>query len=171
MSKTIEISLTQSSIRDAIRELENYKREINFKLEEFIRRLAEEGVVVAKQQIMAFPAVDSGELLNSIEFEKGDVISDGVTYYVYTGCDYAGFVEFGTGIVGGTNPHPNPQAVSGTLSSGARKTYSSYSSQGWIYPKDGKFYYTEGQPAKPFMYNTAMDLYTKVHKIAKEVFG
>ena len=74
MSKTIEISLTQSSIRDAIRELENYKREINFKLEEFIRRLAEEGVVVAKQQIMAFPAVDSGELLNSIEFEKGDVI-------------------------------------------------------------------------------------------------
>lgn len=163
MSKTIEISLTQSSIRDAIRELENYKREINFKLEEFIRRLAEEGVVVAKQQIMAFPAVDSGELLNSIEFEKGDVISDGVTYYVYTGCDYAKFVEFGTGIVGSENPHPNP--------SGWEYDSRNHGESGWLYPKDGEIHWTKGMPAKPFMYNTTMDLYTKVHKIAKEVFG
>ena len=55
------------------------------------------------------------------------------------------YVEFGTGSVG---------AASGGNGSRARVSYTTR--PGWVYPVQGyddtEFYYTEGQPAKPFMY-------------------
>lgn len=174
MSKNIEINLFDTkSIKNAIEEVQRYRNEILAKTNEFTRRLAEEGVIVAKMQIMSFPAVDTGELLQSISMRPGEIISNGNTFYVYTDCPYAGFVEFGTGIVGESNPHPMPQAVVGENG----VTYSSYDQnghgdEGWFYyGRDGQWHHTKGMPSRPFMYNTARDLYFKVGKIAMEVFG
>ena len=60
------------------------------------------------------------------------------------------FVEYGTGVVGERNPHPDPQSVG---------QYDSYDSQGhgdagWYYGTPTGMQWTKGQPAKPFMYRT-----------------
>ncbi len=89
--------------------------------------------------------VDTGELRGSIRtnVETRDSVTIGT---VYTNKEYAQYVEFGTGPVGeanhaGISPNVNPV----------------YSQTGWIIPRDGvgagdKIGYTEGQPARPFMY-------------------
>lgn len=41
-------------------------------------------------------SVDTGELRNSIK-EDGQIISEGVECQVYTNCEHAPYVEFGTG--------------------------------------------------------------------------
>ena len=71
--------------------------------------------------------------------------------------DYGMYVEFGTGIVGASNPHPHPWIYD----------VNGHGEKGWFYPTDasdpnpwkhyynGKLYaWTKGQKARPFMYNT-----------------
>ena len=42
----------------------------------------------------------------------------------------------------------------------------------WSYiGEDGKLHITKGMPSRPFMNETFMELYSKVEKIAKEVFN
>lgn len=58
----------------------------------------------------------------------------------------AAFIEYGTGIVGSTNPHPEfPWQYD----------VNDYGTDGWFYlDKDGKVHWTMGTKAKPFMYDT-----------------
>lgn len=170
MIKNINIRLSQESIANAIKELENYQKDLMRRIDTFTRRLAEVGVEIAQMQIVSMPVFDTGKLFDSIKFEKGDVLTNGVTYYVYSDCEYAPFVEFGTGMVGKQSPHPKPQSISMN-----GKTYDGYDSQGhgwegWVYYKNEHYYWTQGAEAKPFMYNTALLLAQKVHEIALEVF-
>jgi hypothetical protein len=169
MSKRVNIDVfSVQSINDAIKEIELYKQDIIRKCGILAERLAHEGVVVSKMQIMAFPAIDTGELLESITMKPGEVIFNGKKFYVYTDCPYAGFVEFGTGIVGESNPHPNPMPVNGY----SKYDQNGHGDLGWFYPgDDGKWHWTKGMPSRPFMYNTVNDLVYKVVAIAKEVFG
>lgn len=84
--------------------------------------------------------IDTGELYDSC---KSSVIATGdrVVLEVTNSAPHAKYVEFGTGPKGSESPHE--------LGKG-------YKDEGWVYKneKDGKFYYTEGQPAKPFIYPT-----------------
>ena len=41
--------------------------------------------------------------------------------------------------------------------------------EGWVYPKDGAFYWTDGMPARPFMYDMTKQLERECEKIAKAV--
>lgn len=99
--------------------------------------------------------VDSTNILNSIDVK---VDKNGVEIKI--GCDYAVFIEYGTGIVGSTNPHPNP-----------KKNNWIYGNGGWWYPTteviqqrypnqitnyyNGTLYaFTRGQKSKPFLYDT-----------------
>ena len=43
---------------------------------------------------------------------------------------------------------------------------------GWYFPaRDGKWYFTEGQPSRPFMWETAQLLKSQVIPIARSVFN
>ena len=43
---------------------------------------------------------------------------------------------------------------------------------GWYFlARDGNVYFTEGQPSRPFMYETATELRELIVEVAKEVFG
>lgn len=165
MSKRIKCSLSQSSIKQAVREIEQYKREIITKTKIFAQRLADEGVILAKVKIMEYPAVYTGELFNSIMDEPGSVITNGSQWIVYTGCPWAQFVEFGTGITGSENPHPD------TSIANWKYDVNEHGDAGWHYYKDSEWHWTKGMPSRPFMYETAMDLTNLVPKIAMEVFG
>lgn len=165
MSKRIKCSLSQSSLQQAIREIEQYKQEIITKTKIFAQRLADEGVILAKVKIMEYPAVYTGELLNSIMDEPGAVITNGSQWIIYTGCPWAQFVEFGTGITGSENPHPD------TSIANWKYDVNEHGDAGWHYYKDGEWHWTKGMPSRPFMFETARDLAKLVPKIAREVFG
>lgn len=165
MSKRIKITLTQSSIQQAIREIEQYKQEIISKTKIFAQRLADEGVILAKVKISQYPAVYTGELLNSIIDEPGALLTNGSQWIIYTDCEWAAFVEFGTGIVGSENSHPNPDLASW------KYDVNEHGESGWMYFKEGEWHWTKGMPSRPFMYETARDLKRLIPKLAKEVFG
>lgn len=156
-----------SSINNAVKELQQYRDDINRKCDIFTERLAHEGVIIAKTKIMQFPAVYTGELLNSIQQRPGDILTNGATWYVYTDCPYAKYVEFGTGLIGSQNPHPD------TSLANWKYDINNHGEAGWFYfnSTDGKWHWTKGMPSRPFMFETGQELHKLVTKIAKEVFG
>lgn len=107
MSKTISVSLSEKSFRDASKGILKYKQEVIAKCRTFAERLAERGVEIAQMKIQSHNAVYTGELWASIQKTPGMVLQYGSTYIVYTDCPWAKYVEFGTGITGSHNPHPN----------------------------------------------------------------
>ena len=102
-----------------------------------------------------------------MDFEPGDIVSNGASYYIYTACPWAKFVEFGTGIVGSENSHPDTSIV------GWKYDTNNHGEKGWHYFKDGAWHWTQGMPSRPFMYNTASELRSMntIADIAREVFG
>lgn len=165
MGSQIKCTLSIKSIDKAIKEIEAYKREVISKTKKLAERLAREGVFIAKAKIAEKNAVYTAELLNSMEIRAGDVIQNGAQYKVYTGCPWAAYVEFGTGVVGKSNPHPDVSIV------GWRYDVNEHGEHGWHYYKDGAWHWTKGMPSRPFMYETATELSMRVSEIAKEVFG
>lgn len=166
MPKQITINiLSQKSIQKAAERLTAYAEGLGDKCNELSKKLAQMGVETAKMKVRQYNAVYTGELLNSINYEQGAVIQSGATWIVYTGCDWAKFVEFGTGIVGKQNPHPDTGII------GWKYDVNDHGEAGWFYYLDGKWHWTKGMPSRPFMYETSIELAEKIAKVAKEVFG
>lgn len=166
MSKKISINImSNKSIQNAVKEVENYAYSLTDKCNEFAKKLAQIGVQTAKMKVAQYDAVYTGELLSSINYEQGAVIKKGATWIVYTGCPWAKFVEFGTGIVGKMKPHKNKGIV------GWEYDVNEHGEAGWWYYRDGKRHWTKGLPSRPFMYETSIELAEKIAEVAKEVFG
>lgn len=154
-----------NSIKQLQKDIEAYAKEIERKTRLFAQRLAEKGVIIAKIKIMEYDAVYTGELLKSINSERGAVIQNGETWIVYTDCPWAKFVEFGTGIRGKENSHPDTSIV------GWKYDVNEHGEAGWFYYKEGSWHWTKGLPSRPFMYETGRDLAKIITKTAREVFG
>ena len=161
------VGLSAKEFRDLAKRVREYRMSLSEKCEEFAYRLAEEGVAIAQRKILSFDAVMTGELLDSMNLEAGDIVSNGSTYYIYTDCEWAEFVEFGTGIMGSENPHPNPGLANWKYDT------NSHVEKGWCYFKNGEWHWTKGMPSRPFMYETAQELrdMSIITHIAREVFN
>ena len=104
-------------------------------------------------QVASFDAVDSGELEHSI---YGYFDPESRIGYVIAGAPHAFYVEYGTGIIGQYSPHPWAGDENWTYD------VNGHGMGGWYYLKGtdetfsaiGETWWTRGQPAKPFMYNT-----------------
>lgn len=165
MAKKIGFGLSPREIKAAQKQFREYQKEITQKCEELAHRLADEGVVLAKVKLTQFPAIDSGELFNSIMDEPGAVMTNGARWIIYTGCEHAKYVEFGFGLRGQENPHPDPSLTNW------KYDVQGHGPTGWWYFKNGEWHWSGGQPSKPFMYETGRDLRKLVRRIAKEVFS
>jgi len=167
MSKKISFGLSVSEVDNAVKELRQYKSEITYKCQRFAERLAEEGVYIARVKIAEYNAIYTSELLDSINHEYGGSIQDGSKWIIYTGCEYAPFIEFGTGIVGSQNPHPD------TSIANWKYDINEHGEAGWFYfnERDGKWHWTKGMQSRPFMFETGQELRKIIVKIAREVFG
>lgn len=170
MTKVIKVKLTPKSIDDAIKELNEYKRDLERRAQLLVKTLTDNGANIARAKVTEYDAYNFGDMFNSI-----DGIAIGNYGVIKVDSDYAVFVEFGTGPVGKKHSHP----------SGKGK----YRENGWHTKADGKpmdiwygwtpivtedgeiIYYTEGQASKPFMYETALQLRDEFPAIVKEVFG
>lgn len=169
--KNITMTLDPESIERAIQEVEELRDNLTNALSELARYVTEEkGPGIAKMYIAQFPAVDTGFLHDSItgEYHKGQHSGT-----IYAGAYYAAFVEYGTGIIGADNPHPEPQEW--------EYDTNGHGMAGWFYPvsdnpqskawhPDGrkaagvKLAWTRGMPARPFMYNTLRELEAEVER-------
>ena len=160
MSRTFEFYLSESSINDLVKKLEKYQKELQDSKKYILEALADYAYSRVKENIIntvgkgGYPSTDT--LLNSIE--KSPIMNDMIS--VYTDLAYAKYVEFGTGIVGSNNPHPQA----------AEQGWSYDKQTGWRYiGSDGNSYYTEGLEPHQFMYNAWIDLKNNYIDIARKV--
>lgn len=189
--KSIDMDLSVQSINHAIREVIALRDELQRKCLELVRVLAQEGVEIAKMQVISMEAVDTAELEHSIDAVFFPNERCGV---VYAGAPYAVYVEYGTGVVGAANPHPGigEGNLGGTVSAGGKNgdvthahmgygrsfaydpesggTKATNSSMGWVYQdRNGQFFFTMGYPSRPFMYNTLRWLEEHAPERASEI--
>lgn len=168
--KTIKIPLSETGVESAITALKEYRYAVASLAERLAETLCAQG-----EEIALLEAADirmTGELQRSIMHE-----TNGKAGFVACKCSYAVFVEFGTGIKGQTNPHPDVAIL------GWNYDVNNHGDLGWWYPtdesdpnptkhtcKNGKTYaWTKGMPSRPFMYNTAEILRSRLITTAKEL--
>lgn len=173
--KNLKADLSISSIRNLQKELEKYRDSLNYKARLLAEKLSERGVEIARVQIADLDAIFTGELIQSLHSEYKGSTPYGAIFAVVADSSHAVFVEFGTGQRGEDKPYPYPLPDGVSWDYNVGKTIRQNPVTGryfWFYPgQDGKWHYTEGMPARPFMYLTSMELIREVPKIAKEVFG
>lgn len=157
-----KINLNPREIDRLIKDIKQYKRELTEKVNLLIEKLTDYGVQVAKAQVRELGAWYTGELESSIEGYFSPSVGVGI---IKAGAPYAVYVEFGTGIVGKSQPHPSPDDW--------RYDINNHGDSGWWYFNDntGRMQWTKGMPSRPFMYNTARELENACERIAREVFG
>lgn len=159
-----------SNVADVIRQVRAYRDNLDNLLAEVIKRLVDEGAVIARTEVVHLDAVYTGKLANSIDHFYDEATHTG---FVRCNADYGVFVEFGTGIVGKTHPYGGTAMAAAGYRYGGGTTYVQLSDGrvGWYFPTDdGTFVFTEGQPSRPFMWNTAQMMKKQVIPIARQVF-
>lgn len=145
--KTINMDLSTKSINHAIQEVRQFRKQLKDTCLELVKALTMEGIDIAKMQVVSMEAVYTGQLEQSIQglFFPGERRG-----YVIADCPYAIYVEYGTGAVGESNPHPAAEQ------NGWDYDLKHHGEEGWVYKsdKDGKLYWTQGYLPRPFMLNT-----------------
>lgn len=172
--KTYKTDLSVKGINGLIKELEGYKANfLHEKLQELTRKIAERGVEIAKANITTLDAIFTGELLGSISAKEESASAGKAVFCIVTDSEHAAFVEFGTGQLGqeGPYPYPLPDGVEWNYNTGRTIFEISPGEYGWFYYRDGQWYFTQGMPSRPFMYETSLELIQEIPKIAKTVFG
>lgn len=172
--KVIRISLSEKDIDRAIKELEQYKREIIRKTELLRTKIAERIANLAQSGFSGAIVDDLTE--GSGGARKADVrVSiderENVSAIIAAGED-AVWVEFGAGVFHngstGGSPHPKGSELGFTIGGygkgmGKRQT--------WGFYEDGELRLTHGTPAVMPMYNALKTVCEEITSIAKEVFG
>ncbi len=169
MRKVIKIKLEPQSIAKAIKELEQYKKDLFRRVSFLLKELTYGGATIARAKVVEYGIIHDTFLTDSI---NGVVI--GNHGFIRVDDKHAVFFEFGTGPVGRLNPHPGEEGK--------------YDGGGWYTKADGKpmdelyswtphtakdgstIYWTMGQPSKPFLYDTAQQLREDFSEIVKRVF-
>ena len=172
--KVIRISLSEKDIDRAIKELEQYKREIIRKTELLRTKIAERIANLAQSGFSG--AIVDDLTVGSGGARKADVrVSiderENVSAIIAAGED-AVWVEFGAGVFHngstGGSPHPKGSELGFTIGGygkgmGKRQT--------WGFYEDGELRLTHGTPAVMSMYNALKTVCEEITSIAKGVFG
>lgn len=119
-----------------------------------IKPIIEDATIRVRDEAKMRVPVDTGELQNSIDYNV-DISEKGFIGKVFTNKEHGLYVELGTGPKGeashiGISPEIKPI----------------YSPSGWVYydVDKQKFIFTNGQPARPFMYPALHDNREKISK-------
>ena len=163
--KNIEFSLSEMSIENAISELQRFREDLVDRLSELAQYLISYGQEIARMQLVEMDAQFTGELIE--EGIHGIYYKEQHCGAIYTDKWYAMFVEFGTGFVGEINPHhPLEGSEIGWVHDVNEHGPGGWwypAPWGWWIPSKGKYKgqpmaWSQGMPARPFMYNTLREL-------------
>lgn len=178
-NRTFKTNLSVSGIKALQKQLEDYKKDLVNKCEEYVSRLAEIGIETAKHNTGNFghyitfsvktePNKDGCAAL-MIATETGKIISQWQTKDGIKSADVSPLlmVEFGSGWRA-KNPMDVPGVGQGTFPD---QTHA-FDKEGW-YWKDlyGNLHHSYGITPKMPMYNAYLEMEKKLFEIAKDVFG
>lgn len=155
---TIKLKLNTESLNRALKELKAYQKKVDAAGQNLTHSLTEQGVSLAQLNASYMSIYDTGELVRSIDSQY-----QGEKGYVVSSAPHSAFAEFGTGLKGQNNPHPNPSLA------GWKYDVNQHGEEGWWYWKDGEWHWTAGMPSRPYMYDTAQMLRQMVVPAAKGV--
>ena len=163
MAKVIKMTLSTSSIDDAIKELQAFQKSIKAKKDKLLEELGRIGVQEASVRFTT--AMYDGVNDSSVTLES---TPDG--YAIVAEGTAVAFIEFGSGVYHNpTEPYPNtrPDGIVGIGEYG--KGYGKR--QAWGYRDDaGELVITHGNPAAMPMWYASEEMRSEIKRIAKEVF-
>lgn len=163
--RNVDIRLSTESLESAIREVREMRKELVQCCKDLVRALTDDGVTIAKMNVMSMNAVYTGALEESI---RGIFRVSTGTGIIFTDVPYALYVEFGTGIVGEKNAHDGDTEIEWEYD------IHDHGDSGWVYYSDTdgnkRFRWTKGMPARPYMYNTLRWLEQNAPVKAREIF-
>lgn len=174
---TIHISLSAKSLQDAKKQLKAYRKELESRQEEFIRRLLEKGVEVAMVRFLN--AAYSGENDVSVSFEQ-----NGLTGTIYANGKAVAFIEFGAGT---SQPGYTGKIPAGISKRGEYGKGHGADPEGWLYqgepgtlgepvlnqagdPIPG-LYHTKGNPPAMAMWGAYEEMAGAITEIWREVMA
>lgn len=161
--KKIRVSLDPKSIDNAIHQIERYKVNLVNKIDKYLERLGQEGLIVAGAIISQH--IYSGQTMSSLDVRKIGPNK----YALVAESEAILFLEFGTGIRYSNIKHPLASKLG--YGPGTFPGKGNWSNpQGWYYNLDGKRYHTFGQPASKPMYLASRRIIEKASAVAREVF-
>lgn len=159
MKRVIKIDLSAESIEAAIKELENYQKQVKPKMDEVCRRLAE----IGKNE--AISIVSSIRLQEGNAVERVDVVQTRNGYKLVMEGKDVYFIEFGTG--DGVSAHYDTSVPVAWGSWSQEHSQMLWNKGFWYYDH---VRYT-GTPAYMPMYYAEKAMREALPKIVKEVFG
>lgn len=157
----IVVELGVDGIKDAIKELEEYKKSVNQRVDLLLGRLAEIGLETATVKFQAGAVGDNvpPERIYIQMTETGyKIVAKGGDVYI---------IEFGAGDAAGNHPDAANAPVDTSPGSLSRRNYGEYATYGSWHHKKVK--YTEIPAAMP-MYWASREMERNIKKIAKEIF-
>lgn len=172
--RTVDIDIfNPTSIDQAIKELETYKKNILAKTSELVTELAKEGMTVAQinfEQAEYDGTKDVTVTWDSTGEYESAVIASGKTVL---------FIEFGTGI---NNPSTHPDPIASQYPHGQYGYKLGRLPNGWRYkgeagtngipdPKHPEYIRTKGNIANQSLYNAEQEVRSKFEEIARRVFA
>ena len=174
----IHVRLSQASISDAIKRVEQYQQDLKRKNAKFVERLKEFGIEVVNAYMKNIPNPTGQDDYPGTDYwnfntDDSDTSSSGTaaTAMIRVSGNRLLYVEFGYGVTAVGAPHPTGMYGAGTNSPAGHGT----DPEGWWYQgKDGKSHHTYGDVAYAPVWNTALFIRSRkdrISAIAKEVFG
>ena len=157
---TFEAELSVSSLETLIKDLEKYQKDLDNCLISINQAIADKVYEIVMSRVPYKNS--SGELMASIQKEVTKEFAR-----VYTVNDHALFAEFGTGIIGADNPHPEASVQGWTYD------VNGHGEKGWFYNKgtteEPDIYWTKGYEGRQYMYRAYIDIQKELTQIAEQV--
>jgi len=159
VAKTIRIELSDESIKNGIKEVQQYKRWVLEKEKELRSRLASLGATVSSIEFAR--AIYNGS--NDVSVRVDDTGSVAV---IYAEGESVAFIEFGAGIKYG---YGHPQAGEHGVGPGTYPGKGNWDNEkGWWY---GHGQHSYGNPPAMAMYDAVQRMTEELTRIAREVFS
>lgn len=162
--KIIKMTLSTSSIKDAIAELKSFKASLEQKKNKMLEKLANIGLREAS--IRFTTAMYDGVNDSHVTLKP---IDNG--YAIMAEGHAVAFIEFGAGVYhnsGEPYPNPRPDGIVGIGEYG--KGYGKRNT--WVFRDEaGEKVFTHGNPAAMPMWYASEEMRSKITQIAREVFG
>lgn len=146
LNKTYTMNLSLESISEFEEMLKAKKKQLPQIAENIVKQVSEIGLEDNYESAELMPIKNSGSA---------------VTGGIQTTDEIDTYREFGTGIVGSQNPHPD-------IMSGWIYDVNEHGEKGWVYPKgDGTYGWTKGMPAEKKFYEAIQRMEENLLEIAK----
>lgn len=172
--KVIKVSLSESSINEAIRQVQFLEQMMQFNITLFIKRLQNEGLIVGNAILQTVPDEyrDTCQVYSTNVSRTGDKYSATI---VLSGSQ-ALFIEFSAGITHGTNSFnslPNNPSYGSGYGMGTYPGKGHWDDpNGWVFKdENGNWFHSYGVRAAAPMYHADEAMRDILYSTAKEVFG